>query len=154
MSLKENLIEALEIINKPCFLLGGASLWAYRNNEFTPKSFGIGIWGLDKNYQEELNKKLELSGWNVQRVIGSVIQAKKELNLMIFFLNKEGDEWYSYRVPVGRWLSIPDKFHNLEEIKFQGIKVKVPSPIESYLTWVYGNWKIPSNDSSKRPKRI
>ena len=58
---------------------------------------------------------------------------------MIYFLEKEGDEWYSYTHKLGRYLSIPDKFKNLEQIEF--LQTKVPSPIEGYLKWCYGDWE-------------
>lgn len=135
----KEVLKEIEALGKTPFLVGGSALWAYRNNSLPrSKSFGIGVWGIDG--QKELYDRLNELGYKMDNVIGSVVQATKDIQIMVFFLQKEGDEWYSYRHHVGKYLSIPDKFHNLEKIEFNGLSV--PSPIEDYLLWTYGEkWR-------------
>jgi len=151
----KELKEVMSVIDRPYFLMGGAALWAYRDNAFpggNAKSFGIGIWGKDDKYQEELNKKLEEMGFKVERHKGTVVQAIGTLRLLIFFFFKDRDEWWVHREPKKKWASIPDRFHELEEIEFQGLKVKVPSPIEDYLLWCYGEkWRDKTQTNSSYP---
>ncbi len=148
----KDLKDVIAVIDRPYFLVGGTALWAYRDNSFPPKSFGIGMWGTDSTYQEELNEKLEKLGFKIERHKGTTVEALKALSLLIFFLAKEDNEWWSIRAPIGRWLSIPDKFHKLEEIRFKRFKLKVPSPIEDYLLWCYGkNWRDKTQTKSSYP---
>jgi hypothetical protein len=143
MKQAEEVINELIKLGKEPFLVGGTALWAYRDNSLpsgNSHSFGIGVKGFEG--QSELYRRLEELGYKTKRIIGSVVQADKELQFMVFFLRKEGDEWYSYRHHVGRYLSVPDKFMKLQEINLLGLKVKVPSPVEDYLFWVYGEkWR-------------
>jgi hypothetical protein len=142
--MKETFIERvrklLEEHTEP-FLVGGAALWGYRDKSLPggqSRSFGIGVFGQDKFYK--MKEVFAEENYTMTDILGSVIQIEGPIQIMIFFMTKDGDEWFSYRHHVGRYLSVPDRFHNLEQIEFNGWKV--PSPIEDYLLWVYGSeWK-------------
>jgi hypothetical protein len=152
----KQIIDILKRMNRDPFLVGGTALWAYRNNSLPggqSKSFGLAV--KDIAGQPYLYNELEKLGFTTKRIIGTVVQAEKSMQYMVYFLMKEleeSDEWYSYRHHVGRYLSVPDKFMKLEEIDFMGMKVKVPSPIEDYLLWTYGKeWKDPTQTNKSFP---
>ena len=166
MTKLEELKLVLSLIDKEYFLVGGAALWAYRNNSFPAgsgnNSFGIGIYGYNEEYKEELIKKLKNAGLNVTEnknkhdhtCDGTTIEAINELRLLIFFFQKGEEDWFSQRFPYQKWVSIANEFHKLEEIEFQGLKVKVPSPIEGYLEWAYGNnWRQKGKKSCFPPAK-
>ncbi|MDX4035818.1 nucleoside-diphosphate sugar epimerase/dehydratase [Aliarcobacter skirrowii] len=76
------------------------------------------------------------------------INEKKEYNffqISISFRENSGEN--SLHLPSkGMWYSPKIHFEKYDIIKYQGQDVFVPYDYENYLTFLYGNWRIPKKD--------
>ena len=137
--------------NREWFLMGGAALFAYRDNKFPKNSLGIGVYGRDDVWQDELELTLKELGYKVHNE-GTVLDAEKTIKFSFFSFIDYGNRWSCLRSPVGEWLYIPTVFKKLEKIKFKNWKVNVPSPIEDYLLFAYGDkWRDPTQKNHCHP---
>ena len=152
---KRKLKEFKEVIKllegKEWFLMGGAALFAYRDGKFCPNSFGIGFYGLDEEFQVELADTMKSLGYKINNQ-GTVLDAIKTIRFSFFFFKDMGNRWSSVRDAVGEWLYIPSAFHSFQKIPFFIMNVRVPSPIEDYLLFAYGDkWRDPTQKNHCHP---
>jgi len=69
-------------------------------------------------------------------------------NFIISITARENDEkGYSIHLPsLGKWYAPMKHFEYLETIVWENVEILVPSNYKEYLTFVYGDWKIPKRD--------
>lgn len=70
---------------------------------------------------------------------------RKKIKLDIFVFYEKGnclwDGCYNAKGELLTYVFNKRLFENLREIDFLGLKVKVPNPVEEYLTEAYGDWQ-------------
>lgn len=141
------------------FLTSGILLGAIRDNDFIKWDWDIEI----SVFSHEFFPKIDLIRYNLEKSgfkITKIIRDKN--NLKIDFTGIYPGDVTSYTIYGWRYskirdvywrkeLSIPSKFLNkLSKFNFLGQQFNCPSYIEEYLTFVYGNWKIPLRTSNKK----
>jgi hypothetical protein len=152
MELSENeklkeLKEVIGVLNefkKEFFLIGGSVLFAYRDKKLHPRNCGIAIYGFpDKDFKDILRRLVEKGFTDeTERVQGTVMQVRKKYCFMIYFLKeRERKGWVSYTI-CGHYLKVPFAYHGFEKVKLYDLELNVPSPVEKYITWCYGEeWR-------------
>jgi hypothetical protein len=83
-------------------------------------------------------------GYNGDAETGIMV-LRKRVNTSIFWYKDDGKEYVITPRPYGKpLLATPHEFYKkFDTIKFKGEKFLAPSPIDKYLTQVYGDWKEP-----------
>jgi hypothetical protein len=83
-------------------------------------------------------------GYNGDAETGIMVLKRKE-RISIFWYKDDGKEYVITPRPGGQpLLATPYQFYKkYDTVKFKGEKWLAPSPINDYLTQVYGDWKIP-----------
>ena len=141
------------------FLNSGILLGAIRDNDFIKWDWDIEISVFSYEFFPKIDLiclTLEKSGFKITRII------RNKNNLKIDFIGICPSDVTSYTIYGWKYsklrdvywrkeLSIPSKFLNkLSKFNFLGQQFNCPSYIEEYLTFVYGNWKIPLRTSNKK----
>ena len=150
--------DILDELNIDYYLHGGILLGAVRDKDFIRWDWGIDI-RVSYNrflYQiSSLTKLLEKTGFEI------LITSKKKDDLKIVFKGKYPKEvsvytifaWNYSRMKDVYWrgsYSIPSKFFkSYSKISFLGREFKCPLNPQDYLTYAYGNWKVPIRTSEK-----
>lgn len=143
----KQILDELEI---PFFLIAGSALGAYRDKQLMAPgsdSLGIGIFTDSEELKtakqsNQIRQKLIEKGFTMDDERTTILQFCKLVQTMIYFFVKTEECWASYSFEGNRYLCFPLRFTEIEEIEARGFKVKVLKPIEDYLTWGYGNWKV------------
>jgi hypothetical protein len=142
--------KVLNGINVKFWLSGGSLLGAIRDNEFIPWDGDIDLLMMVEDFlpvMNEIKLKLISEGFIVR------LTSSKKFPKASFFKN-------GFKVSIGallkknKWRIRPLTkcpaylFEDEEFIEFKNMKFRVPSPVDDYLTHVYGDWRTP-NKSSK-----
>ena len=150
--------DILEELNIDYYLHGGILLGAIRDQDFIRWDWGIDIRVLYNGFLNQinpLNKLLEEAGFEI------LITSRKKNDLKIVFKGKYPKEVSGYTIFAWNYskmkdvywrgnYSIPSKFFNRHTtISFLGKELKCPLNPEKYLTYAYGDWKIPIRTSEK-----
>lgn len=135
----------LLLTKKTFWLTGGSLLGAVRNNDFIAWDDDVDMDMLEKDFVQIMYKLKEdlISVGFVVRLIDT-----KEYPKMSFFkygqkislgaLHRRGD--YLIR-PHYRY---PAKYFNRKKtIVFKAMEFSIPSPVDGFLTYVYGDWRTP-----------
>lgn len=147
------------------FVHSGSSLGLYRDK--TPivegsHSLGFGIYGL--KYLKEIGEKLIEKGFTLKptfetdfkgnhKPLTCMIEFKREVAGMVYFFVKNPDYYQSYLDPTHPYLYFPLQFDQIETIKINDVDINFLSPIEDYLQWVFGNWKVKEGRKSYPPAK-
>ncbi|WP_151702625.1 LicD family protein [Nitrincola alkalilacustris] len=63
--------------------------------------------------------------------------------------SRQNEAGFSRHMPsLGMWYAPIDHFDKMDVISWKGVEVQVPAEYETYLTFVYGDWKTPKRDIS------
>ena len=142
--------KVLNRINVKFWLSGGSLLGAIRENEFIAWDGDIDLLMMVEDFlpvMHEVKSRLISEGFVVR------LNPSKKFPKASFFKN-------GFKVSIGallkknKWRIRPLTkcpaylFESEEFIEFKNMKFRVPSPVEDYLTHVYGDWRTP-NKSSK-----
>ena len=156
MKIKEEAVKNLRDIKSildelkiPFWLDGGTCLGAYRDKDFCDGDeddidlccYFDYIKFKDIIIEKAIEKGLELyHNWKMEIAI-----KRNGSKIDLFFYKKNGNEYFSHLYSgdtIVSWCVVPAHFYeNLEPIKFYNMDFQVPSPIEEYLTFKYGDWK-------------
>lgn len=141
------------------FLNSGILLGAIRDNDFIKWDWDIEISVFSNDFLPNIDlisRSLENSGFKIFRTI------KDENDLKIDFVGIYPRDVTKYTIYAWKYSkirnsyirkqsSIPSKFLNsLSKFNFLNREFNCPNNIEEYLTFVYGNWKIPLRTSNKK----
>ena len=141
------------------FLTSGILLGAVRDNDFIKWDWDIEI----SVFSNEFLPKIDLISNKLQEakfVIDKIIRNKD--NLKIDFIGSYSKEVTAYTIYAYKYskirnvywrkeLSIPSRFlENFSTINFVGREFNCPINLDEYLTFVYGDWKIPLRTSNKK----
>ena len=156
MTIKEEAVKNLKTIksildelNVKFWIDGGTCLGAYRDKDFCEgDEDDIDLCCTYDNIGQKENivklakeKGFELwHNWQME-----IALTKNGSKVDIFFYKKQGEEYFSHLYSgnqIHSYCVVPAHFYeNLEPIKFYDMDFQVPSPIEEYLTYKYGDWK-------------
>ena len=157
----ENLRDAKGIFDSlgiPFWIDSGTLLGAYRDHDFCKgdeDDIDIGTW--TEFQTDEIIRRAQalgfrrLDSWKTQFHLhrnGSLID--------ILFLSKNKGMAYSrgyrtYEDHVGYPFVVPVHFfEELTTIEFQGMTFKCPADIDGYLTYRFGNWRVPVGSADYR----
>ena len=136
----------------------GSSSRAVRDQDFIKWDWGIDICV----FSDELMTKIDLLAISFKKAGFEILSISKEKeDLKIYFRGKYPKEvtgysvlgWNYSKTKDHYWrtqYSVPSKFlNNLATIDFFGRKFNCPYNPEEYLTYAYGNWKVPLRSSNK-----
>lgn len=148
--------EILSSMNIKFWLSGGCLLGAVRDNDFIPWDDDVDMVMFEEEFipiMHELKTKLLNSGFIV-RLFDSTFFPKisyfkygQKLSLSPLYL--DGD---LRRRPYKKYLA---KFFIKEEyIDFKGMRFLKPSPVDEFLTHIYGNWKTPQKKKEDNHEEI
>ncbi|MBC8346551.1 MAG: LicD family protein [Candidatus Marinimicrobia bacterium] len=76
---------------------------------------------------------------------------KGEVMLDCFMVKQDDDQYVCAYGGLNHYtkINIPARFYEkVDHLDFNGKQYSIPSNIEDYLTYRYGNWKVPINDGS------
>lgn len=150
------------------FLCWGTLVGAIRDHDFSwlDSDSDVGIFYEDADKLSEIHQPFKDLGY--YRCFGGRIDnkymsgyiAKKEFREKVDFhtlilFNGERCMYRYSRNDLDYYIPYPKKyFENLKEIEFKGEKYLVPNPPEEFLTYLWGNWKIPHGGQFGKPKMI
>jgi hypothetical protein len=141
------------------FLNSGILLGAIRDNNFIKWDWDIEISVFSHDFFPKIDlisNILTKSGFKIIKII------RDKNNLKIDFTGIYPSNVTSYTIYGWQYskirdvywrkeLSIPSRFLNkLSKFNFLGREFNCPNNIEEYLTFVYGNWKVPLRTSNKK----
>ena len=161
---KKNLFEVKNILDKyhtEFFLIYGTALGAYRDKDFITGDGDIDLGTFDNSKFEEIKKDLEDEGFEIG--ICFDIEKKQEIPTKMILSEKRGirvDLYYfePYENDYVAWkhsysyhpfMFLPKEFNKVKSIKFLGKIFNILTPIEKYLSFLYDNWEIKSNQQGK-----
>lgn len=151
--------DILDTLKINFFLNSGILLGAIRDNNFIKWDWDIEISVFSHEFFPKIDlisSILKKSGFKIIKII------KDKNNLKIDFAGVYPSDvtsytiygWQHSKIRDVYWrkeLSIPSRFLNkLSKFNFLGREFNCPNNIEEYLTFVYGNWKIPLRTSNKK----
>lgn len=162
MTIKEQAIDNLRDIKsilddlKIVFWLdGGTCLGAYRDKDFCKDDeddTDLCCWDNHLYQMDSIIDRAIEKGFMVKhRWELEVCLVRGEARIDLFFNRKNKGEAYTHLYNgdvIMKYVVIPVEFYErLEPIKFMGIDMLIPSPIEKYLTLKYGDWRTPVHRS-------
>ena len=141
-----NLLDLSNVLNKfkvPFYLAFGTLLGALREHDFIVGDTDVDIMVMEQYksvlVQALLSEELRTSGLNLLRAnewLASVGRKHGYIDCYIFRQNDDGiSRCWSY------WIET-ERIKNHETIEFLGKNFNIPRDPESYLSRVYGNWKV------------
>ena len=148
----------LEELDITYFLLGGVLLGARRDNSFIEWDWDVELCVFNDEFNAKFEKILEkLLELNFEidkcrkRNFDSKIDVSKNYSkdvtsytVMGWSLDKSNNRYFRNRI------SFPDHFlKKFGKIEFCGKKFNTPNPLDEYLSFQYGNWKIRKRTSNK-----
>lgn len=135
------------------FLSGGTLLGAYREGDFIPWDWDVEITVLS----EESRPKLETISRNLEKCGFRIIKTDDSIeNLKIV-----ASGWGAIYEILGRRLSpqgfrerkltrIPAEFFSASvTVNLRGVSFPAPSPVEGFLSYLYGDWSTPKRTRNK-----
>ena len=143
--------DILEKNNIKCFLTGGSLLGAYRDGgELPTAAYPGGNFNIDEKDLREnfstLKKQFADIGLNVthgkkKRTFTIFVKWSKGIHCELIGYYKDGDMYYRRALLLK---VIPAEYFEkpFTQIKLMGNYYPAPYDIESYLEWLYGDWKI------------
>jgi phosphorylcholine metabolism protein LicD len=142
----KNILDELKIT---FWLDGGTCLGAYRDKDFCEgdeDDIDLCCKYDYVNFKDEIiNRALKLGftlfhNWKME-----IALIRNGSKIDIFFYKKQNNEYFSHLYSgdnIDSWCVVPDKYYdNLENVKFYGVEFNIPSPIEEYLEFKYGDWR-------------
>jgi len=146
----------LSSMNIKFWLSGGCLLGAVRDNDFIPWDDDVDMVMFEEEFipiKHQLKEKLLNSGFIV-RMIDSAFFPKityfkygQKLALSPLYL-----DGHLRRRPYKKYLA--KYFNGQETTVFKGMKFLKPSPVEEFLTHVYGDWKTPQKKKEENHEEI
>jgi lipopolysaccharide cholinephosphotransferase len=148
----------LDNLNIFYFIQGGALLGARREKKFIEWDWDVEISLYDydfiKNF-DDIIKNLSLDNFSIiklEKYNNQKIDCYKEFSpeattftLLSWSYSKKNKNYYRSK------FKIPEYFLNkYDEIFFYGKKFYTPSPMDDYLSYQYGNWKIRKRTANKQ----
>jgi len=151
--------DILDILKINYFLTSGILLGAVRDNDFIKWDWDIEISVFANEFIPKIDlisNKLQKSNFKIEKIIRNKDNSKIDF---IGFYPKKVTAFtiYSFKYSKVRdvyWrkeLTIPSKYlKKFSNLNFLGRQFNCPFYINEYLTFVYGNWKIPLRTSNKK----
>jgi len=150
----KSILDEMEI---PHFLIYGTALGAYRDHDFAPKDTDIDIGVMHEDLIPKARKLMLMfreKGWLAcgfsypYSCLRAINVWKYGTLIDIRNFERHEDKVFLQRVDHNRYdianVYSGSLFDNMQEIDFQGMKFKIPSPVEQYLEENYGkNWRTP-----------
>jgi len=146
----------LEQSGASVYLSGGTLLGAVRSNDFIPWDWDVEFMVHRKNFRrKQFMKTILKDGYNIKQSFLSgppkiSVQSVVEIEIFEF---REEEKYYScsYKLRNRHDMRILRKFFRKpSKINFKGINFAVPSPVEDFLTWRYGDWQNPKETSRSK----
>ncbi len=150
-----NILDKLKI---NYFLHSGILLGAIRDNDFIKWDWDIEISVFGEEFDSKINKVVDELKCNNFKILNVNKKANDSKIDFIGELDKSVTgytiwSWYYSKLRKVYWrreLSVPKKYlQNLSSIKFMGREFKCPSNPKDYLSYAYGDWRIPIRTSDK-----
>ena len=150
-----NILDKLKI---NYFLHSGILLGAIRDNDFIKWDWDIEISVFGEEFDSKINKVVDELKCNNFKILNVNKKANDSKIDFIWELDKSVTgytiwSWYYSKLRKVYWrreLSVPKKYlQNLSSIKFMGREFKCPSNPKDYLSYAYGDWRIPIRTSDK-----
>lgn len=137
--------------NVTFYLLFGTCLGAVREHGLIPWDYDIDIGIYDDRFYE-IRDEFVKAGYTLKTrgkdVFKYMPMIKDGVLVDIHPYKQEEEKMVTYIKDTRSWLSYPAVFKNLEQIEMYGTQWNVPSPVEDYLEWTYGDWRTPSELSA------
>ncbi len=152
--------KALDLLEIEFWLDSGTCLGAIRERNFISYDNDIDL-GIKEEYESHMLaiiRELGTKGFSFVTLYRDTKTGKgvnlhfcrENIRLDIFVYYAKGEfVWMGSYDPSGRMVPhVFSKalFDNLKEINFLKLRVKVPNPVEAYLTQAYGDWQIVRRD--------
>ena len=149
-----NILDRLDVFY---FIQGGTLLAARRDKKFIEWDWDVEISVYDNDLSkifDELIKELSLENFSIvkcNKFFNAKIDCYKEFDhettsftIMAWSYDKNKNRYFRGKI------NIPEKFLNKGgQIYFYEKKFNTPSPIDDYLAYQYGDWKIRKRTSNK-----
>jgi len=151
--------DILDSKNLNFWLAFGTLLGAIRNKDFISYDDDIDFFMYEEEVLSEyefLKKEFISAGFifrNWQKSIGTKINLYRYKQLCTIDGLALDTNYNEYRV-TKRWKFPRQYFENYDTVEFKGMRFRVPSPSEDFLSFLYKDWKKPINpkDISKPNK--
>tara|TARA_Y100000817_G_scaffold314300_1_gene312696 strand:- start:75 stop:683 length:609 start_codon:yes stop_codon:yes gene_type:complete len=156
---KKVLLELLELLNKKkifSFIWGGVLLGFIRDKNFIKWDWDVEIgfyskdlkknWSIILKLMEENNFTVDYFNFEELKINVSKYTSKETTTFSLM--------GWRYDLFTGNYirnkLNVPKKyFEKMEKIKLFGAEFFCPSPVTEYLSYIYGNWKVPLKTVNK-----
>jgi phosphorylcholine metabolism protein LicD len=175
LNVLKNAKEVLDTLGIEFWLHGGTCLGAIREKNFILHDWDIDLGVLQKDEHKLDSKEFERKGlvlFSVHRdpktskglimsfrtrldflagaCVPPLLKRARFLRVLDINVFYEKDEflWQAvyYNNKKMAYVFSKKLFENLKEIEFLGLKVKVPNPVEDFLTEHFGEWRIPKKN--------
>ena len=154
----KQIVDILDNLKINFFLEGGVLLGAIRENDFIKWDWDVEI----AFFSNEFEKKFDDILINLKKAGFTILNYNKSYHHQkINFYKQDPPEitcfslfGWSYNKLIKSYvrkdIKIPEHFlTNMKKIKFLQKFVYAPSPVEEYLEFKYGNWKVPLRSAEK-----
>jgi lipopolysaccharide cholinephosphotransferase len=150
--------DILEELNINYYLVGGILLGAIRDQDLIKWDWGVDISVFSKELLDQIDPLTE----SLKKAGFEILKINKKEDCKIYFKGKYCKKvtgysilgWSYSKIKDVYWrseYSVPSKFlNNLSTLVFFGRKFKCPYNPEDYLTYAYGDWKVPLRSSDKK----
>lgn len=143
----EEIKEILDRLGVPFFLEYGTLLGAYRDGDFLDgdEDIDIGVIGIE--HLNGVREAVKLKNFRVMEP-NLYLSLRRNFPVDIHFYQEGPASFQCWVKPGKPYLFFPKRFKEQTKIAFKGKEYGAPSPIEDFLTWVYGDWKNKENKIS------
>ena len=146
-------IEIFKILNNlkiKYHLICGTLLFFYRDKTFMDSDIDLGIWKDDfKKIDFKLLKENGfeiIEAWKIDGKWGEVSLKYKKYNIQVDFFVLEKNKTLIKGIHEKKQIIItrekPLKYA-IEKIKYKGTSIYIPKDSDKFLTWLYGEWRVP-----------
>ncbi len=146
----------LEDAGADVYLSGGTLLGAVRDNDFIPWDWDVEYMVHTTNFKrKKFMREIQKDGYRISQFSLSGpprIEVHSTVEIDIFEFKQEKDLFRRcHKIWNKSEMRIPASFfQNPAEITFKGIRFLVPSPVQDFLAWRYGDWQNPHQSSRSK----
>ncbi len=133
------------------FLMLGTLLGAIREKDFIKGDIDIDLGIFGEERRDDIRDVLKKLGIPQNTDNMRVISIKGDVMIDIYFFVKRGNEMMSFAKSdsICPHYCFPERYAKLKKIRFRGDDFLVPGHTKEFLTYIYGDWRTPSNEQAR-----